>query len=1158
VGVRAGPVRARARQGALAVALSEDVVDPPTVPYRGIQPFRYVDHAIFLARDEETEGLEDLVAIYRGVLLYGASGDGKSSLINAGLLPATTRRRLHPERVRVQPRAGEEIVIERIAMTEDEGGKHLPSVFAADGDESSRIVVSAQAFEARVREACTSHRPLLVFDQFEEIVTLFEDEDAVAVQRDIVEMLVRLLREPLAVKLLFVFREDYLGKLKYLLADVPELIDQGLRLEPLSADALPTMIRGPFERHPGHFAHELDPELSERVCMLLAKRFGSADLNLSEVETVALRLWQSDDPHTLLQTRGVQGLLEDYLGESLDALSADLRTAAIALLAQMVTSAGTRNVISAEDLVQRVHEEDPDVSTALLHEALERLERESRLIRRERRRDIYLYEITSEFLVPWISLRREEARLVRERRHDELRREQERARERRRYIALGSIAGALFVVAAVIAVLAIWALGQRAEAQRQASDATSLALASSATPLVNSRPDIALLLGLQAYRVKPRVEARSAALAALIAARDPGVVAILHGHAEAVSSVALSSDGHTLASASYDQTIRLWDMRTHKQLGLPLTDHTRYVQALAFSPDGETLASASGDEKTIRLWDARTHEPRGAPITGHTRYVRSMAFSPDGRTLASAGADRTIRLWDVRTHEQRGVPLTGHTQSVMSVAFSRSGNRLASSGSDQTIRLWDVRSHKQLGAPLRDRTKAMAFSPDGRTVASARADSTIQLWDVRTHVRRGAPLSGHAVGVSSLAFSPDGRTLASAGYDHTIRLWDARTSRQRGAPLIGHTDGVLSIGFSRDGRMLASASDDKTIRLWDVQTRNELATPLIGHTSVVHSVTFSPDGRTLASASRDGTIRLWTERTHRQLAGPLTGHASAVRSAVFVADGRTLASAAADKTVRLWDVRTHKQLGAPLTGHTGAINSVASSSDGRTLASASEDKTVRLWDVRTRKQLGAPLRGPTVAVTSVAFSPDGRTLASANDDGTVWLWDVRTHKPLYEPIRDDIGSTLYSVAFSPDGRTLAFAGVGGKVWLWDVRTRKQLGAPLGGIASTVKGVAFSPDGRTLASANEDRTVRLWDVRARKQLGRPLPGHRGGVESVAFSPDGRTLASAGEDNMVRLWGGILWHDVAELQIEVCELVGSGLSRTEWAQYANGIAYGDGCR
>jgi hypothetical protein len=177
------------------------------------------------------------------------------------------------------------------------------------------------------------------------------------------------------------------------------------------------------------------------------------------VQTVCLRLWQADEPEALLAAKGVQGLLEDYVGEALEAFPPDQRGAAIAVLGQMLTSAGTRNVMSAEDLIQRVRE-DEDIPPPVLQETLERLESESRLVRRERRRDLYLYEITSEFLVPWISGRR-----------DEFRRDQDRRRYRRRLRVFGFIAGALVLLAAAVA---LRALNQRSDAERQADVATSL------------------------------------------------------------------------------------------------------------------------------------------------------------------------------------------------------------------------------------------------------------------------------------------------------------------------------------------------------------------------------------------------------------------------------------------------------------------------------------------------------------------------------------------------------------------------------------------------------------------------------------------------------------------------------------------------------------
>jgi WD40 repeat protein len=239
------------------------------------------------------------------------------------------------------------------------------------------------------------------------------------------------------------------------------------------------------------------------------------------------------------------------------------------------------------------------------------------------------------------------------------------------------LAGVLAALTTIVAALAVWALDQRRSAHREAAEAMSLALASASSSLLHSRPDVSLLFALEANRISPRPEARSSALAALTAARTPGLLAVLHGHNNALETVAFSRDRRMLASAADDQTIRLWNPHTYKQLGNPLTGHTNSVQSVAFSPSERLLASASDDE-TIRLWNLDTHKQRGQPLTGHSGSVYSVAFSPDGRMLASAGSDNTIRLWNLDAHKQRDRPLTGHSGSVYSVAFSPDGRTLAS------------------------------------------------------------------------------------------------------------------------------------------------------------------------------------------------------------------------------------------------------------------------------------------------------------------------------------------------------------------------------------------------------------------------------------------------------------------------------------------------
>jgi len=387
----------------------------PDAPYRGIEPFRYVDRPIFFAREEETRKLLRYVAVYRGVLFYGDSGSGKSSLVNAGFIPAIIEEGFTPDRLRVQPRPGEEIVVERISRSPDGGAPFLPSNFVADDGVGTRAVLSAAALSERLRALPEGRRPLLIFDQFEEFATLFEDAprgDAVRqaqeAQEAILKVIVELLRDAsLPVKLLFVFREDYLAKLNKLVVLFPDLSDQYLRLTPPATSALRQIIRGSFEQYPGHFGKELSEDLTRQLGEAIEERSESGKLNLSEVQIACLELWKSGNPEELFQRRGVRGLLEDYLSASLTRLPANLRDPAVALLDRMVTPSGTRNIVSEYDLISQV-KEDEDIPEDRLREALRALVEESRLVRRERRYDTYFYDIVSEFLVPWIMQKKSE------------------------------------------------------------------------------------------------------------------------------------------------------------------------------------------------------------------------------------------------------------------------------------------------------------------------------------------------------------------------------------------------------------------------------------------------------------------------------------------------------------------------------------------------------------------------------------------------------------------------------------------------------------------------------------------------------------------------------------------------------------------------------
>ena len=285
------------------------------------------------------------------------------------------------------------------------------------------------------------------------------------------------------------------------------------------------------------------------------------------------------------------------------------------------------------------------------------------------------------------------------------------------------------------------------------------------------------------------------------------LIATLEGHTDNVWSVAFSPDGKTLASGSWDQTVRLWAVET-EQLRHILTGHTGEVNSVAFSPDGGTLASGSWDG-TIRLWQPHTGQLKRT-LTDHNGGIGTIAFSPDGKMLASASADQTVRLWNTTTWQTEKI-VRGHSLVVDWVAFSPDSTIIASGSRDQTVRLWNVQTGQEIRTLIGHThdIRGIVFSPDGNTLVTGDADGTVLLWQTHTGQLKRRLLDKTG-GIKPVAFSPDGGTLALGNWN-VIRLWDPQTGKYK-IPLEVE-GGVLSIAHSPDGLTLASGGGDNLVRL---------------------------------------------------------------------------------------------------------------------------------------------------------------------------------------------------------------------------------------------------------------------------------------------------------------------------------------------------------
>ncbi|HLP89648.1 MAG TPA: hypothetical protein VK184_13785 [Nostocaceae cyanobacterium] len=484
---------------------------------------------------------------------------------------------------------------------------------------------------------------------------------------------------------------------------------------------------------------------------------------------------------------------------------------------------------------------------------------------------------------------------------------------------------------------------------------------------------------------------------------------LLAGHEGSVESVAFSPDGQMIVTGIDDRTLRLWDLQ-----GNPIASffgHENSVNSVGFSPDGQMIVSGSWDN-TVRLWDLQ-----GNPIasfSGHELQIKSVAFSPDGQMIVTGSADSTVRLWDLQ-----GNPIasfTGHESGVNSVAFSPDGQMIVSGSDDNTVRLWDLMGYSIASyAGHKQGVNSVAFSPDGRMIVSGSSDTTVQLWDLQGNPI--ASFTGHEGNVNSVAFSPDGQMIVTGSHDHKVRLWDLHGNTI--AFCSGHKNSVSSVAFSPDGQMIVSGSWDNTVRLWDLQ--GNPITSFTGHKASVSSVAFSPDGQMIVSGSADSTVRLWD--LHGNSIASFSGRELQVNSVAFSPDGQMIVSGSYDHKVRLWDLQGNSI--ASFTGHESGVNSVAFSPNGQMIVTGSDDKTVRLWDLQ-----GNPIAscsGHELQVNSVAFSPDGQMIVSGSSDKTVRLWDLQGN-----PITSFLGheGRVNSVAFSPNGQMIVSGSDDRKVRWW--------------------------------------------------------------------------------------------------------------------------------
>ena len=1190
------------------------------VPYPGLAPFSAADAGLFHGREELTGELLDAVSAQAdggcAVCVIGASGSGKSSLLNAGLVPA---------------------------LAED--GWFTEVVSPGDAP-TRRIELAAAALIGRYQDLAegptgrTDPGLLLVIDRCEEIFAPGVEEHERSRFIEAVAALTGVTQHP-AVSVVLGMRADFYARA----LDYPWLANVLNRAQlvvgPMSEEQMRRAIVEPARRCGLTLEDALvDVLIAEMEPTSVRTARSAHDPGALPLLSHALRrTWEQARGRTLTlahyrDTGGIRGAIEQSAEAAYQGLGTEQALmAARRLFLHLVQSDGSgletrrrmprsdfpdagdpaiveaaRTVLDRFVMARLVTVDDGaiEITHEVLLRAWPRLRRwakedqdwlgvRHRLVQtaaqwREHGRDPEgLYRgVALAVARDWIDRRGRRAELgpddreffdasVAARDHERLR-AQRRVRHRYELIAL-------------VLVLVLIAAGAMTDIRltdslnaRDSEQALSRAVADEADRLSGLDTSLSAQLALAAYRIAPTAEARSSLLEStdLPSAYRFGPAAPTHAESEAMDPAA-----PVLATGTSAGTVQLWKVEESGAVvpeGSALSGATGDLVSVAFSASGHLLV-AGGDDERLHAWDVAdpSHPHYLGSFTGPAAPILAVAVSADGSIVAAGSDNGAVSLWSFTDSAglHRLAPLAASAKPIAALAFTGRGETLVAGGYDSRVRLWNLvdPAHPSLLSTVSvpgNEVFAVAVSPDGRTLAvSAAAAHEVYLWNISdpgTPTSVGGPLSGPDGWINTLAFNADGTELAAGSSDNELWIFDPAN----GAVLdrLPHPSPVTRVTF--DGATAITVADDGLVRRW------RLPGPVITEPKdSVFAVTFDSGGGELgvSPGSDDNTLTVWNVRDIQEPVrlGPAiqggAGDAAFSGSGSLTPNGRTFVGGDDDGSIRLFDLASPvdsstyaRAYGPPVPVAAKLVESVTTDDAGNVAAVGADDGAVYLVDISDPAHPHVMYRLPTSSGTGTkvydaAFNPSGTLLAVADEDHGAYLWDVaqtgREHPRLLKTLTG-FADAAYSAAFDASGRILAVGSADGTVRLWNVADPAHpvlLGRPLTGPVGHVYAVAFSPVSETLAEASTDGTIWLWDVSdpVNPVQTAMLSFPGQGALSIAFSPDGETLAAGGQDHTVRLWD----IDPASAAASICASVGQALTPAEWAQYVPGRPYQPPC-
>ncbi|AUX42478.1 uncharacterized protein SOCE26_039110 [Sorangium cellulosum] len=1106
-------------------------------PFPGPQPYTAESRQHFFGRERIARSFLSTMLVQRCVTLYGPSGSGKSSLMQALVLPWAKEASCRVVLVDKWPHERKPVDWLKETLRERLEVELVPSTSVSE----------AMTETPGHAEECADAPAFLYLDQIEQLLIRRSREDTDNVVRFLDQMVERPPRE---MHLVLGIREDYLGRWRERIRGRRRLIENWLRLGHLTVDD----ISGAVCTAAGNAGQDWNLEVMRRILHDVriqgeddshegpppcGKTAYPEEVQAAYAQIVCRALFDKGGPPKRCEDARAEQILVEYLETTLASLGHLEEPARRLLEEHLIADDGSRRLLTAraarlggllEGDVERI---------------LETLERAA-ILRAEAQghKSGRYYELGHDWLAKKLHERKQErqreearqreehARMQEEREREEARQREEHARmqeERERQLKQAN------------------ELRGQAEAERERARGLLL-VATARELLARGRPEWAP--GLLLDVASPEQTDGWVALAIEVLGQR-FAHATLKGHRRSLTAAAFSPDGRRVATACFDGATRVWSADGRGE-PLVLLGHSDVVWTVAFSPDGCRIVTGGRDGVAFVWQIAGAEAPKLiATLEGHEDEIVAVAFSPDGRQVATASKDCTARLWDIESRDVKRHVLEAEAE-LTSVAFDPRGDRVVTGSQDGTTYVWSEASEARLVGHRGAVTRAV-FSPDGRLVATASADRTVRVWSA-DRLAVLAVLGGHEHVVTAVAFAPDGQRVATASRDKTARVWNVGDPE----PLftVGpHGGAVVDVAWSPDGRHVITASEDGQARIWTAAGMESGA--LRGHKRSLVTAAWSRDGAQILTASLDDA-KVWTA-AGTGVPVVLEGDEGALSAARFDHDGQRVLTITKNGVARLFNA-DGSGAASILSEPDEPIRGASFEPKGQRVALVSPSA---VWIVDPDGRRESPRLtvaadwhlvaafGPT-GLVAFAVAPGGRAVMAYTLAEGAERWS--------EPVALDVGAApVERVFIRTHVARVRFATQDGAVHAWNLGALRESPVVTWWRHDGLKYIAFAPDDRCalaldetglesaylvtaenpserlllqdhdkqitygtfsmdctrVVTTSDDGTARAWRTDG---TGRPivLRGHRASVLHAAFSPDGERVVTASADGTARIW------------------------------------------